>query len=528
MRNFQRPGRSPVQATQAMAATSSPQASLAAIDVMRRGGNAVDAAVAAAAVLCVTEPTMTGIGGDCFALIGKPDGSVIGINGSGRAPAAADAAWLDRAGLAAMPEDGAITVTVPGAVDAWDRLLKAHGTMGLGDVLEPAITLAEQGVLVLPRVAEDWEPAAPVLERSDGGAQHYLKDGRAPRAGEVMRYPALAATMRTIGRQGRDAFYQGEIAQDIVATLASEGSVMTLKDLERTEADWVEPVATTFQGSDVLEIPPSGQGITALIALNILAEFDIGSFAAEGVERRHLSIEAMRLAWNLRDRYVGDPQFTRVPVEEMLSVDTARRLARQVSPDRAMSMEAATQPLPHSDTVYLTVVDKNRLAVSFINSVFSTFGSGIVTRRTGITLQNRGACFSTVRGHPNCIGPGKRPLHTIIPALLRRNGKVVMTFGVMGGSYQPMGHLEVVVNRLVHGMDVQATLDFPRLMPLMGMVDTEETVPQKVLAGLHAKGHRLVASGSPLGSGQIIEIAHEGGVLSGASDFRRDGMALGY
>ena len=528
MRNFQRPGRSSVHAAEAMAATSSPQATLAALDTMKRGGNAVDAAVAAAAVLCVTEPTMTGIGGDCFALVGKPDGTVVGINGAGRAPAAADAAWLARTGMANMPKRGAVSVTVPGAVDAWDRLLKAHGTMSLGTALEPAITLAEQGVPVLSRVARDWELETELLKHDEGGSLHYLNDGRTPHAGEIMRYPALAATLRTLARDGRDAFYEGEIAEDIVRTLHSHGSLMTLQDLARTEASWVDPVSATFHGSEVLEIPPSGQGITALIALNVLAELDIDRYGPDSVERRHLSIEAMRLAWSLRDRHIGDPQFTDVPVAEMLSAETARALASRVSLARAMSGEAAARPLPRSDTVFLTVVDRTRLAVSFINSIFDTFGSGIVTRRTGVTLQNRGACFLAEPGHPNCIGPGKRPLHTIIPALLRRDGRISMSFGVMGGSYQPMGHVEVVLNRLVHGMDPQATLDYPRLMPLMDAVTVEDTIPREVLAGLEGKGHRLAPSNAPLGSGQIIEIDHESGVLTGASDFRRDGIALGY
>ncbi|MGQ0485290.1 MAG: gamma-glutamyltransferase [Hyphomicrobiales bacterium] len=507
-----------------MAATSAPPATLAAIDVLRRGGNAADAAVTASAVLCVVEPHMTGIGGDCFALIGKPDGTVTGLNGAGRAAMAADAAWLKSSGLAEIPKRSVHSVTVPGAVDAWDRLLKAYGTMTLGEALEPAIAMAAAGVPVTPRVAADWPEDEADLAADEGGREHYLKDGRAPRAGDIMRYPALARTLRLIATRGRDVFYEGEIAEDIVAHLARRGSLLTAEDFARTQADWVEPIATVFAGHEVLELPPSGQGITALIALNILGHFGLQNHDPASPERHHLEIEAMKLAWELRNRHIGDPDDSEIPVDHLLDPALAARLAALIDMKRALDIRVA---LPQSDTVYLAVVDKNRLAVSFINSIYSGFGAGLVTPKTGVALHNRGTCFVTRPGHPNCIGPGKRPLHTIIPAMVRRHGHIEMAYGVMGGDYQPMGHMTVAVNRYVYGMDPQAALDWPRYVPSAGIVEVESGVADRVKTALAAKGHRIVASREPLGGGQAIAIDRGRGVLAGGSDFRKDGLALG-
>ena len=525
LREFQTPGRSAAYGAGGMAATSAPPATLAAIDVLRRGGNAVDAAVTASAVLCVVEPHMTGIGGDCFALIGKPDGTVTGLNGSGRAAMAADAAWLQSSGLTEIPRRNAHSVTVPGAVDAWDRLLKAYGTMSLGEALGPAIAMAEAGVPVTPRVAADWPAEVADLAADEGGRQHYLKDGRAPRVGDIMRYPALARTLRLIAAKGRDAFYEGEIAEEIVAHLARRGSLLTAGDFARTRADWVEPIATVFAGHEVLEIPPSGQGLTALIALNILGHFGLRNHDPASPERHHLEIEAMKLAWELRNRHIGDPDFSEIPVNHLLDPAFAARLAALIDMKRVLDIPAA---LPQSDTVYLAVVDKNRLAVSFINSLYHGFGSAIVTPKSGIALHNRGACFVTSPGHPNCIGPGKRPLHTIIPAMVRRHGHIEMAYGVMGGDYQPMGHVTVAVNRYVYGMDPQAALDWPRYVPGAGIVEVERGVPDRVNTALAALGHRIVASPEPLGGGQAIAIDRQRGMLIGGSDFRKDGLALGY
>ena len=525
MRAFDRPGRSAAYGARGMAATSCPLATLAAIDTLRAGGNAADAAVVASAVLCVVEPAMTGIGGDCFALVGTPDGKVTGLNGSGRAAMAADADWLKASGLEQIAPRSIHAITVPGAIDAWDRLLREYGSMSLADALAPAIALAENGVPVTPRVAFDWPDDEPDLAADAGGLMHYLKNGRSPRVGETMAYPALAKSMRRIAREGRDAFYGGAIAHDILATIRPMGSLLTGDDFAAHRSDWVKPISTDFAGHQVLEIPPSGQGLTALIALNILSQIGIRRYDPASPERHHLEIEAMKLAWELRNRHIADPDFMGVPVEELLSAKTSARLAAMIGMDKALDIETVMR---RSDTIYLSVVDGKRLAISFINSLYHGFGSAIVTPETGIALQNRGAGFVTDAKHPNCIGPGKRPLHTIIPAMVKRNGKVEMSYGVMGGDYQPMGHMTVAVNRYIYGMDPQEAIDWPRYFPKAGEVLVESGVPAAVRAALTVKGHTVVPSPEPLGGAQAIAIDWERGMLIGGSDPRKDGFALGY
>ncbi len=525
MRSFDRPGRSAAYGANGMAATSAPLATLAAVDCLRAGGNAADAAVVASAVLCVVEPAMTGIGGDCFALVGTPEGKVTGLNGSGRAARAADADWLKSSGLTGIARQSIHAVTVPGAIDAWDRLLAEYGTMDLAEALKPAIRMAEEGVPVTPRVARDWPEDEPLLAADAGGRQHYLKEGRAPRVGETMAYPALARALRLIASEGRDTFYKGAIAEDIIATVRPLGSLLTMEDLAAHEGNWVKPISASFAGHEVLEIPPNGQGLTALIALNILSQFGLRRFAPDSAERHHLEIEAMKLAWELRNRHIADPAFVEVPVDELLSQKTAARLAAMIDMTKALDIETAMRT---SDTIYLSVVDRKRLAVSFINSVYDGFGSCIVTPGTGIALQNRGACFVTDPQHPNCIGPAKRPLHTIIPAMVRKDGRIDMSYGVMGGDYQPMGHMTVAVNRYVYGMDPQEAIDWARYFPKAGQVLVESGVPAAVCEGLAARGHRLEASADPLGGGQAIAIDRDLGMLVGGSDPRKDGFALGY
>jgi gamma-glutamyltranspeptidase/glutathione hydrolase len=528
MRSFHLPGRSTVHARGGMCATSHPLAALNAIEVLRRGGNAVDAAVTASAVLCVAEPHMTGIGGDCFAMIAKADGTVIGLNASGRAARAADADWLARSGLTEIDYFSIHAVTVPGAVDGWARLLAAHGTIGLAEALAPAITLAEDGVVVSPRVGNDWALKADIPARDEGGRMHLLRDGKAPRVGQVYAFPALARTLKVMAAQGPDAFYRGELAEDMVACLQAKGSLLTMDDFAATEATWVEPIRTSYGGADVLEIPPSGQGITALIILNILKHFDHSDLDPMGPERFHILIEATRLAYEMRDRHVADPDMAAVPVDRMLSADLAATLAARIDPDRCLTDLAAAVDRHHSDTVYLTVVDEDRTAVSFINSLYRSFGVGIVTPKTGITLHDRGACFVAKPGHPNCIGPGKRPLHTIIPAMMMRDGRAAMPFGVMGGAYQAMGHAHLVSNLLDYGLDIQEALDCPRAFYEKAQLEIEEGLPAATVAGLKDRGHDMIPAESPLGGGQAIMIDWEEGTLTGGSDPRKDGMALGY
>ena len=526
IRNFHTPGRSVAIAGEAMAATSHPLATLAAIEALRAGGTAADAAVAAAATLCVVEPHMTGIGGDCFCLVARPGAPVWGYNGSGRAAAAVHPEVLREQGVQTIGMDSIHAVTVPGAVEAWAQILAAHGRFDLGRALAPAIRYAEEGFPVTPRVGYDWAQSVSRLQNDPGAARHFLLNGRAPEVGEIMRFPALAATLRMIAKDGPRAFYEGPIADDIAATIAARGGFVTAEDLARHRGTVVDPIATSYRGLDVVELPPNGQGLTALVLLNILERFDLGSLEALSPKRLHVLIEAARLAYSVRDAHIADPDHMRVTAESLLDKAFAAKLARRIDP--AQRMPRPPVPTPGSDTVYLTVVDRDRTAVSFINSLYAAFGVGIATERTGIMLQNRGACFVTDPDHPNCIGPGKRPMHTIIPALGMRDGRCVLSFGVMGGGYQAMGHASFVSNVVDYGMDVQAAIDWPRVFFEGEQVVVEEGIPDAVVADLRRCGHDVVRRPLPLGGGQAIAIDWDRGVLLGGSDGRKDGCAIGF
>ena len=525
-RDFHLPGRSPVIACDGMAATSHPLATQAAVETLRAGGSAADAAVAAVAVLCVVEPHMTGIGGDCFCMVSRPDQPVWGYNGSGRTATGLRREALPDAATGYLAGESVHSVTVPGAVEAWAAILTAHGRFGLDRALAPAIRYAEHGFPVAPRVAHDWAGQADRLRQDRGAARHYLRDGQAPAAGDIMRLPALAATLREVAAHGPRAFYQGAIAEDIVATLKARGSCLALDDLSRHGGDEVVPVATNYRGLDVLELPPSGQGLTALILLNVLERFDLAALDPLGPERFHIALEAARLAFALRDRHVADPSHMRVSVPDLLDKALARQLADRI--DRSRRMAAADVPAMASDTTYLTVVDRDRMAVSLINSLYASFGTGICTETTGIMLHNRGSCFVLDRHHPNCIGPGKRPMHTIIPGMAMRAGRCALSFGVMGAHYQPMGHAQVITNMVDFGMDVQAAIDGPRAFCVDAASVVERGVPPSTIAGLEERGHEVVVAPRPWGGGQAIAIDWERGVLVGGSDPRKDGCALGY
>jgi gamma-glutamyltranspeptidase/glutathione hydrolase len=528
MRDFQLPGRSPVHATEGMAATPNPLATSTAVDVLRRGGNAVDAAVAAAAVLAVVEPNQTGIGGDCFVLYApKGQGPLIGLNGSGRAPQAATAEWYLQRGITAIPTYGPHAVTVPGAIDAWARLVADHGTKGLEELLQPAARYAEHGFPVHGRVSWEWDQEAERLRADDKAARIFLPNGRAPRPGEVIRNPQLGATLRRIGKEGRAGFYAGPVAEDIVACLRRLGGLHTLEDLAGNRPEYVTPISTGYRGVDICQIPPNNQGITALIMLNILSGFELGKLAPLSATRLHLEIEAGRLAFRDRDALVADMSKAAVPVEGMLSMDYAAQLRARIDPDRAMT-DLPPPLLRKSDTVYFCVVDRDRNAVSFINSVYHGFGSGIVTPNTGIVLQNRGAGFRIDPGHPNCIAPGKRPLHTIMPGMAMRDGRALMPFGVMGGDYQPFGHTHFLTNVLDFGCDLQEALDMARVFHRDGAVLAERGVPKDAVEGLRQRGHRVEPSPEPLGGGHGIWIDWQSGVLTAGSEPRMDGGAMGY
>ena len=525
-RDFQLPGRSPVIAGEGMAATSHPLASLAAIETLRAGGNAADAAVAAVAVLCVVEPHMTGIGGDCFCMLDVPGKPVWGYNGSGRASARASTEALIGQGIRAIAPDSIHAVTVPGAIDAWAAILAAHGRFGLDRALGPAIRYAEHGFPVAARIAWDWVNSIAKLAADPGARRHYLRDGRAPAEGDVVKLPALAQTLRAVAAKGPRALYEGPIADDMVATLAARGSFLTADDFAGHRGDVVAPIATNYRGLDVLELPPNTQGLTALVLLNILERFDLAALDPLGAERCHVALEAARLAYAVRDTHLADPAAMRVSVPALLEKRFAAELAGRI--DRARRAALPTAPTPDSDTVYLTVVDRDRMAVSLINTLYSTFGVGICTDATGIMLTNRGACFVLDPDHPNTFGPRKRPMHTIIPALAFRDGHCEMSFGVMGAHYQPMGHAQIVSNIVDFGMDVQAAIDAPRVFFVGDTTVVERGLPAATVAGLEARGHDVAMAPTPWGGSQAIRIDRQRGVLIAGSDPRKDGCALGY
>jgi gamma-glutamyltranspeptidase / glutathione hydrolase len=525
MRDFQKPGRSAVYATNGMCATSHPLAAKAAVDVMERGGNAVDAAIAGAVLLGICEPQMTGIGGDCFVLL-KPAGreDVIALNGSGRAPAGYSADAMRDRGLTAVPTNGVEAVTLPGAVDAFCRLSADWGKLGLDAVLAPAIRYADEGVPVAPRVAFDWAGDASHLQ---GAARnHYLIDGRAPNVGERFRAPGQAEVLRRIAKDGRKGFYEGEVAEDMVASLRALGGTHTMEDFAKVACDYTDPVAGDYKGTELLEHPPNGQGATAILMLNILKHFDLAAMDPFGVDRAHIEAEATKLAYDARNRFIADPDHT-ARLAHMLAPETAAKLAALIDPKRAMPAAAPLTEAVHKDTIYITVVDKDRMAVSLIYSIFWGFGSGLASDRFGINFQNRGAGFTLQPGHPNEAGPGKRPMHTIIPGMLRKDGRVTMPFGVMGGAYQPCGHARLITNLVDYGMDPQSANDAPRCFTGAEGMQVERGYPDPVRARLAEMGHQVSIPDEPIGGCQAIVIG-EDGVLVGASDPRKDGCALGY
>ncbi len=529
MRDFEIPNRSLVTAREAMAATSHPSASLAAVSIMAAGGNAMDAAIAASAVQCVVEPGSTGVGGDCFALISR-EGSdeILAYNGSGRAPQATHVERLAADGISEIARRSPHAVTIPGAVDAWTTLHANHGKLPLAQLLEPAIRFAEQGYAISPRVHRDWSLETGLLAADATARRIFLPGGRAPRIGEVHRQPELGATLRLIASEGRDGFYGGAVAEDIVSYLSALGGVHRLEDFANARGEYVDPVSTAFHGHRVHECPPNGQGIIALMILNILSRFEARG-DPQSADRMHVEIEAARLAYAARDALLADPAKVAVPVEHMLSDALADRLAGMIDLSHALTDLPPFQMPAHRDTVYISVVDKERNAVSFINSVFDSFGTGLVAPRSGVVLHNRGQSFSLDPGHPNCIAPGKRPLHTIIPGMLTSDGRTVMPFGVMGGHYQAMGHAHFLSKMLQFGLDPQQALDLPRVMPVSGKTDVEaeKTLDPATAAELERRGFRIVPAPDPIGGGQAILIDWENGTLHGGSDPRKDGCALG-
>ena len=527
-RDFQFPGRSPVYGTNGMAATSHPLATEAAIGVMRRGGNAVDAAITASAVLAVVEPAMTGIGGDCFAIYAQAGKPLVGINGAGRSSAATNLQWFIDKGLDEVPVNSPQSVTIPGAVDAWDKLLTDHGTISLGDALQPAIRYAEEGFAVAPRVALDWAAYKDSLLDDEGSRALYLNNGAVPVAGDIFKLPRLAKTLRVLAANGRDGFYEGEIAEAMVRRLRTLGGGQVLEDFAGVSAEYIDPVLCNYRGVSLAEIPPPTHGVTAQVLLKILEQFDLKSMDPTGGQRFHLEIEAARSAYRFRDKFIADPDYMTVPVEGLLSEQLAKSLVSKIDPDKR-SLDLGPVEVPGgSDTTYLTVVDSNWNAVSFINSIYKPFGSGITDPVTGVLFHSRGNCFCVDPDHPNCIGPSKWPMHTIIPAMVMREGRAQLSYGVMGAAYQPVGQVHAFTNIFDFGMDVQEAFDHPRLFGHSGPVEYERGIPDATRIDLIRRGHDLVEVDAPHGGGQGIFLDWDRGVLIGGSDPRKDGAALGF
>lgn len=530
MRDLELPGRSPVHACGGMAATSHALATQTAIAILRAGGNAVDAAVAACAVQCVVEPESTGIGGDCFCLF-APEGStdIVAYNGSGRTPAAASTQWYLDQGMARIPELSPHAVTVPGAVDAWDRLVRDHGRLDLATLLQPAIDLARNGYPIASRVHADFAQKAGQLRAEPAMADTFLVDGAAPAVGSLHRQARLADTLERIAREGRDGFYKGAVAEEMVSVLRDRGGLHALEDFARAAGDYETPISAEYRGYRVFECPPNGQGIIALMLLGIM-EGQEGDAGPMDVQRIHREIEAGRLAYRDRNLFLADPRKSTVPADWMLSAAHINEMRAAMDDSRRMEAVPGFSGPSHRDTVYITVVDKDRNACSFINSLFDNFGAVFMAPESGVVFHNRGSSFVIDADHPNTIAPEKRPMHTIIPAMVAKGDRVVMPFGVMGGQYQSFGHMQFLTRLLHDGLDIQQAQDAPRFFPdpFGDTVEMEGTVPNDIQEGLRQLGHQLVKPAKPVGGSQAIWIDWESNVLTGGSDPRKDGCAIGY
>jgi gamma-glutamyltranspeptidase/glutathione hydrolase len=538
-----RPTRSPVMATHGMVATSHPLAAQAGVEILRTGGSAVDAAIATNAVLGVVEPMNCGIGGDLFAIVwDESESRLFGLNASGRAPLAASRKLYRSQGHDRIPERGPLSWSVPGCVDGWERLRQRWGRRSLADLLAPAIAYAEDGFPVTPIIGQAWHGAESLLRKCPGAAQAYLRDGHAPVIGDRMTNPYLARSYRTIGSDGPAAFYEGRIARALVEYSRSVGGLLAGRDLAEHTSTWVEPVSTTYRGYDVWELPPNGQGIAVLEMLNLIEPEDVRGMGHNSTDFLHLFVEAKKLAFADRARFYADPAFEKdLPIAELISKEYARRQRTRLNPSRAAFRVPEGDPRPgRADTVYLSVVDPEGNAVSLIQSTYYGWGSGMVPDGLGFAIQNRGTLFCLDDDHPNRLEPGKRPFHTIIPAMVTREGRAWFCFGVMGGDMQPQGQLQVLVNLIDHGMDVQRAGDEARCQHIGsstptgdemtdgGAVLLEPGIPDEAATGLAARGHRVERRGWGFGGYQGILIDRENRVLQGGSEPRKDGAAIGY
>jgi len=534
--------RSPVVATHGMVASAHPLATQIGIDILKAGGNAVDAAIAVNAALGLMEPVSCGVGGDLFAIVWDAKTQKLhGLNGSGRASGSLTLEQLRARGVEKMPPFGGLPVTVPGTVDAWIELHKRFGKLPLPKLLEPAIRYAREGHPVPPVIAFYWQIGVRRYADFPEWQATYAPGGAAPQAGEIFHNPDLASTYEKIAKGGRDAFYKGEIARRIAVAVQKYGGAITEEDLAAHTSTWVEPASTSYRGYDVWELPPNTQGIAALQILNLLENFDLKAMGFGTLETLHLMVEAKKIVYEDRAKYYADPEFAKTPLTALLSKTYAKQRLEHYDPRRAQRrIPAGDVDLRDGDTTYLTVVDADRNAVSLIQSNYRGFGSGVVPEGCGFTLQDRGELFNLDPTHANAYGPGKRPFHTIVPAFVTRGGKPVFSFGVMGGDMQPQGHVQVLCNLIDFGMDVQEAGDAPRfhhegsseptgeVMADGGELHLESGFAPEVVRGLALKGHRITHSLGSYGGYQGIWIDHERGVLLAGSESRKDGCAIGY
>lgn len=532
--------RSPVLATSAMAATSQPLATQVALDVMKNGGNAIDAAIAANALLGLVEPTGNGIGGDLFAIVwDAKTKKLYGLNASGRSPKSLSLEWFAQNGHQSIPSHGPLPVTVPGAVDGWFMLHDRFGKKPINELLKPTIDYAREGFPVSQLIAYYWNRSIPLLERWPGFSEQFTIEGRAPAEGEIWKNPGLAKTLQSIADGGRDAFYKGDIAKTIANYMEKNGGFLSYEDLSSHTGNWVDPVSTNYRGFDVWELPPNGQGIAALQILNIIELFDISSMDHDSAEYVHLFTEVKKLVFEDRAKYYADSEFNKIPVTTLISKDYAQKRSGLLNLDRAANTYPAGKLLEEGDTIYLTTADKEGNMVSLIQSNYRGMGSGMTPDGLGFVLQDRGEMFSLEEGHFNQFEGGKRPFHTIIPAFVTKGGLPWMSFGLMGGAMQPQGHAQIVINMIDFEMDIQAAGDAPRIhhtgsseptgevMINGGILNLETGYSYETIRQLMRMGHEIQYANGPYGGYQAIHRAPNG-VYWGATETRKDGHAAGY
>jgi len=535
--------RSEVIAPHAMAATSHPLATQIALETMKKGGNAIDAAIAANAALGLMEPTGNGIGGDLFAIVwDAKSGKLHGLNASGRSPRSLTLEWFQEQGLESIPPYGPLPVSVPGTVDGWFELHGRFGSLPMSEILKPAVEYARNGHPVHETIQHYWEISVERLSKYPGFTEQMTIDGRAPEVGELWKNPNLANTLERIGREGRDVFYTGDIARVIGAYMQENGGFLSYEDMASHRSEWVEPVAVNYRGYDVWELPPNGQGIAALQILNILEQHDVASMGFGSADHVHLFLEAKKLAFEDRARFYADPEWMDVSVDRLLSSSYARER------NALIDMQEAADSYPHGDpavlregdTIYLTTADAEGNMVSLIQSNYRGMGSGMTPPGLGFVLQDRGELFTLEAGHPNAYAPGKRPFHTIIPAFITKDGKPWISFGLMGGGMQPQGHAQIVMNLVDFGMGLQEAGDAPRIhhsgsseptgdvMEDGGIVNLETGFDYEVVRELMARGHRIQYARGPFGGYQAIMKHPQHGTWFGASESRKDGQAAGF